>query len=61
MSVFSCVMLTCRRYKASTGKTYSAEEDPGVKSVQSIFNYYKKHGYNTIGESPQYSAKHFHC
>ncbi|KAL0633241.1 sedoheptulose-7-phosphate:D-glyceraldehyde-3- phosphate transaldolase [Maublancomyces gigas] len=35
-------------YKASTGKTYSAEEDPGVKSVQSIFNYYKKHGYKTI-------------
>lgn len=36
-------------YKAATGKTYSAEEDPGVKSVQSIFNYYKRHGYKTIG------------
>jgi len=35
-------------YKASTGKTYSAEEDPGVKSVQQIFNYYKKYGYKTI-------------
>jgi len=35
-------------WKSSTGKTYSSEEDPGVKSVQSIFNYYKKHGYNTI-------------
>jgi transaldolase len=35
-------------YKASTGKTYSAEEDPGVKSVQAIYNYYKKHGYKTI-------------
>ncbi|KAK9235479.1 hypothetical protein V1525DRAFT_409835 [Lipomyces kononenkoae] len=35
-------------YKASTGKTYSAEEDPGVKSVQNIFNYYKKFGYKTI-------------
>ncbi|KAK7208400.1 Transaldolase, enzyme in the non-oxidative pentose phosphate pathway [Myxozyma melibiosi] len=35
-------------YKASTGKTYTAEEDPGVKSVQSIFNYYKKYGYKTI-------------
>ncbi|PWW74147.1 transaldolase [Tuber magnatum] len=35
-------------YKASTGKTYAAQEDPGVKSVQSIFNYYKKHGYKTI-------------
>jgi transaldolase len=38
-------------YKASTGKTYAAHEDPGVKSVQSIFNYYKKHGYKTIGLS----------
>ena len=36
-------------YKSSTGKTYAATEDPGVKSVQKIFNYYKKHGYNTIG------------
>jgi transaldolase len=35
-------------YKASTGKTYSATEDPGVKSVQEIFNYYKKYGYKTI-------------
>lgn len=35
-------------YKASTGKDYTAAEDPGVKSVQSIFNYYKKFGYNTI-------------
>ncbi|TGZ82862.1 transaldolase [Ascodesmis nigricans] len=35
-------------FKASTGKNYSAEEDPGVKSVQSIFNYYKKFGYDTI-------------
>ncbi|ERT00203.1 transaldolase [Sporothrix schenckii ATCC 58251] len=35
-------------YKASTGKTYSKEEDPGVASVQAIFNYYKKYGYKTI-------------
>lgn len=35
-------------YKAATGKQYSGAEDPGVKSVQSIFNYYKKHGYSTI-------------
>lgn len=35
-------------YKASTGKTYEKEEDPGVKSVQAIFNYYKKFGYKTI-------------
>jgi len=35
-------------YKASTKKEYSAEEDPGVKSVQAIYNYYKKFGYKTI-------------
>ncbi|KAK9450876.1 transaldolase [Limtongia smithiae] len=35
-------------YKASTGKTYFGAEDPGVISVKSIFNYYKKFGYKTI-------------
>lgn len=35
-------------YKASTGKTYTSSEDPGVHSVQKIFNYYKKFGYKTI-------------
>ncbi|KAA8572380.1 hypothetical protein MFRU_003g03940 [Monilinia fructicola] len=35
-------------YKASTGKTYSAQEDPGVESVKAIFDYYKKFGYKTI-------------
>lgn len=35
-------------YKKSTGKTYTATEDPGVLSVQAIYNYYKKFGYKTI-------------
>ena len=35
-------------HKAKTGKTFTAEEDPGVISVRQIFNYYKKFGYNTI-------------
>jgi len=35
-------------YKAANKKEYSAEEDPGVKSVKSIFDYYKKYGYKTI-------------
>lgn len=35
-------------YKAATKKDYSAHDDPGVKSVQAIFNYYKKYGYKTI-------------
>jgi len=35
-------------YKAAMKKDFPAAEDPGVKSVQSIFNYYKKYGYKTI-------------
>jgi transaldolase len=34
-------------YKASTGKDYQGDEDPGVISVRSIYNYYKKFGYKT--------------
>ncbi|KAJ5223641.1 Transaldolase [Penicillium chermesinum] len=35
-------------YKAAHKRDYAATEDPGVKSVQTIYNYYKKHGYKTI-------------
>lgn len=35
-------------YKAAMKKDFPANEDPGVKSVQSIYNYYKKFGYETI-------------
>ncbi|KAI3607787.1 enzyme in the non-oxidative pentose phosphate pathway [Moniliophthora roreri] len=35
-------------YKKTTGKNYEGDEDPGVKSVKKIFNYYKQHGYKTI-------------
>lgn len=35
-------------FKASTGKEYDGETDPGVVSVRKIFNYYKKYGYDTI-------------
>lgn len=36
-------------YKANTEKKdYSASEDPGVLSVQHIYNYYKQHNYNTV-------------
>ncbi|MCC5806677.1 MAG: transaldolase [Opitutales bacterium] len=34
-------------YKKETGKDYSAQEDPGVQSVISIYNYYKHFGYRT--------------
>ncbi len=33
-------------YVASTGQQYTAETDPGVLSVRSIYNYYKKFGYD---------------
>jgi len=35
-------------YKNAMKKEFTKEEDPGVKSVQEIFNYYKKYGYKTI-------------
>jgi len=35
-------------HKKTTGKNYEGDDDPGVQSVKSIFNYYKQHGYNTI-------------
>ncbi|WP_282166648.1 transaldolase [Shewanella japonica] len=35
-------------YKKDTGQDYTAETDPGVVSVTDIYNYYKRHGYNTV-------------
>ena len=35
-------------YKKSTGENYTAETDPGVLSVRSIYNYYKSNGIKTI-------------
>ncbi|MGI9244687.1 MAG: transaldolase [Verrucomicrobiales bacterium] len=34
-------------YKAETGQEYSGADDPGVQSVNEIYNYYKKFGYET--------------
>ena len=34
-------------YKKDTGKDYSGPTDPGVLSVTTIYNYYKKFGYKT--------------
>jgi len=34
-------------YKANEGRDFSGAEDPGVKSVDEIYNYYKKFGYKT--------------
>lgn len=35
-------------HKKNSGKEYASHEDPGVQSVQRIYNYYKNHGYKTI-------------
>ncbi|GAA0820658.1 transaldolase [Colwellia sp. D2M02] len=36
-------------YKKDTGRTeYPSDEDPGVVSVTSIYNYYKQQGFNTV-------------
>lgn len=35
-------------YKAKEGKSFSPSDDPGVKSVTKIYNYYKQHGYKTV-------------
>jgi len=34
-------------FKKSTGQEYSGADDPGVQSVQRIYNYYRKFGYRT--------------
>ena len=34
-------------YKKDTGKDYQGADDPGVKSVTTVYNYYKKFGYKT--------------
>jgi transaldolase len=34
-------------YKKDTGRDYTPQEDPGVLSVGTIYNYYKKFGYKT--------------
>jgi len=34
-------------YKAAEGKDFAPEDDPGVKSVREIYNYYKKFGHET--------------
>ena len=34
-------------YKKDTGKDFHGADDPGVKSVTAVYNYYKKFGYKT--------------
>jgi len=45
-------------FKAKEGKaSYIPHEDPGVISVQTIFNYYKKFGYKTVVMGASFRSK----
>lgn len=44
-------------WKKETGKDYTPEEDPGVLSVTSIYNYFKKYGYKTIVMGASFRSK----
>ena len=35
-------------YKKAEGRDFTPENDPGVKSVSDIYNYYKNYGYKTV-------------
>lgn len=35
-------------WASATGETYTAETDPGVRSVHRIYNYYKNNGFRTV-------------
>ena len=35
-------------YKKDTGKDFHGADDPGVQSVATVYNYYKKFGYKTV-------------
>ena len=35
-------------FKSNSSKDYDATNDPGVESVEKIYNYFKKYNYNTI-------------
>ncbi len=35
-------------HKTNEGQDFTPENDPGVKSVTAIYNYYKTHGYQTV-------------
>jgi len=45
-------------FKKATGKdNYPPNEDPGVLSVNTIFNYYKKHGHKTVVMGASFRTK----
>jgi len=44
-------------YKQKEGKSFAPHEDPGILSVQKIFNYYKYHGYKTVVMGASFRTK----
>jgi len=44
-------------YKQRDNKNFAPSEDPGVLSVKSIYNYYKKHGYKTVVMGASFRTK----
>jgi len=44
-------------YKAKENKNFAPSEDPGVLSVQRIFNYYKQYGYKTVVMGASFRSK----
>jgi len=44
-------------YKQKENKTYAPQEDPGVLSVQRIYNYFKKFGYKTVVMGASFRSK----
>ena len=44
-------------FKAKTGQEYVPQDNPGVHSVRSIYNYYKKFGYSTEVMAASFRSK----
>jgi len=44
-------------YKQKTGQNYTPEQDPGVLSVRSIYNYFKQSGYKTVVMGASFRTK----
>ena len=45
-------------FKSNTQKDYDSSNDPGVESVEKIFNYFKKFNYNTIVMAASFRNKY---
>jgi transaldolase len=48
-------------WKEKTKKNYAPAEDPGILSVQRIYNYYKTYGYKTVVMGASFRTKGSSC